>query len=53
MILTLLVIGGGYYDHGFFPAAHNTAFMKEMVNDTNWLLRYVHHRNLKKMEGSS
>ena len=32
----------------FFSAAYYTAFTKEVVNDTNWLLRYVHHRQFKK-----
>ena len=39
---------GGLLWPRVFSAAYNTAFTKEVVNDTNWLLMYVHHRHFKK-----
>ena len=39
---------GGLLWPRVFSAGYNTAFTKEVVNDTNWLLRYVHHRQFKK-----
>ena len=40
--------GGGLLWPRVFSSAYNTAFTKEVVNDTYWLLMYVHHRPFEK-----
>ena len=48
VFLTLLVMGWGLLWPRDFSTAYNTDFTKEEVNDTYWLLMYVHHRSFKK-----